>query len=160
MSDPVQGNKLPAMTLAHSEGGQLTLPDDLEGKWTLFYFYPKDDTPGCTKQACSYRDNISRFTEMGVGVYGISMDDLTSHDHFKTKFNLNFPLLADTTGQLSRALGTFGKQEWAGQVFEGLSRDTFLIDPKATVARVWRKVAPTETMEQTYAAAKALMQGT
>jgi peroxiredoxin Q/BCP len=158
MSDPMDGKKIPAMTLAHSEGGQLAIPDDSIGKWTLLYFYPKDDTPGCTKQACSYRDNIDRFQELGVGVFGVSLDDLTSHDHFKTKFSLNFPLLADTKCELSQALGVFGEQEWAGQVFKGLSRDTFLIDNRGCIARVWRKVSPTETMDETYEAARALIQ--
>jgi len=158
MSDPLDGKKLPEMTLAHSAGGQLAIPADLIGKWTLLYFYPKDDTPGCTKQACSYRDNIDRFTELGVGVYGVSLDDLTSHDHFKIKFNLNFPLLADVDCKLGQALGVFGEQEWAGQVFKGLSRDTFLIGPKGSIVRVWRKVSPTETMNETYEAARALIQ--
>jgi len=140
---------LPDVTLEHSHGGRLQIPDDLRNGWTILYFYPKDDTPGCTKQACTYRDHIQAFTDLGVGVYGVSMDDLGSHDAFKEKFQLNFPLLADTQGILSQSLGVYGDQEWRGQVFKGLSRDTFLIGPGAKIVKIWRKVDPTTTVEET-----------
>jgi peroxiredoxin Q/BCP len=90
MSDVLTGQILPKVVLPSSEGKNVTLPDDIKGHWTLFYFYPKDDTPGCTKQACSYRDNISAFTAKGAKVYGVSLDDLSSHAAFREKYHLNF----------------------------------------------------------------------
>lgn len=158
MSDPLTGTALPTLTLEHSQNGTLTLPGDLKGQWTLLYFYPKDDTPGCTKQACSYRDHIGDFQNLGLKVYGVSMDGLESHQEFKAKFSLNFPLLADIDGHLSQALGVYGDQEWGGKVFKGLSRDSFLIGPDATVKHVWRKVDPTTTMAETLEKAKSLME--
>jgi len=158
MSDPLQGSTLPQMTLDHSEGGELNIPGDLKGQWTLFYFYPKDDTPGCTKQACGYRDHVNEFQSLGLKVYGVSMDSLESHQQFKDKFSLNFPLLADVDGQLSTALGVYGDQEWGGKVFKGLSRDSFLVGPDGTIQHVWRKVDPTTTMAETYEKAQALME--
>ena len=156
MTDSLEGQKLPELTLAHSQGGELAIPGDLEGKWTILYFYPKDDTPGCTKQACSYRDSMGDFEAAGIGVYGVSMDDLVSHDSFVNKFSLNFPLLADTEKKLSEALGVYGDQEWAGKVFKGLSRDTFIIGPDGTIRKVWRKVDPLTTMSETFEAVQSL----
>jgi thioredoxin-dependent peroxiredoxin len=154
MTDPMIGKELPDVELKSSQGGQMKLPRDLQGHWTILYFYPKDDTPGCTKQACSYRDGMENFEKINVRVLGVSLDDLTSHDSFIQKFNLNFPLLADTQHQLSEALGSYGDQEWQGKTYQGLSRDTFLIDPQGKVREVWRKVAPTTTMMETYEAVK------
>lgn len=155
MSDPLVGKTLPSLTLSHSDGGKVTLPDDFKGQWTILYFYPKDDTPGCTKQACSYRDNIAQFKEAGAEVWGVSLDDLASHDDFREKYTLNFPLIADTEHKLSETLGVYGDQEWQGKTFKGLSRDTFLIDPDGAVRQVWRKVNPLETVSQTYEALKS-----
>jgi peroxiredoxin Q/BCP len=112
MTDALLEKPLPTVTLESSKGGFLRLPQDLGGKWTILYFYPKDDTPGCTRQACAYRDNLAEFTQAGIQVLGVSLDDLTSHDSFITKFNLNFPLLADTKHELSAALGVYGEQKW------------------------------------------------
>lgn len=154
MSDSLKGQTLPNVTLASSKGGQVSLPKDLQGKWTLLYFYPKDDTPGCTKQACAYRDNLEQFTQAGIQVLGVSTDDLVSHDAFITKFSLNFPLLADTEHKLSEALGVYGDQTWGEKTYKGLSRDTFLVNPDGKIAEVWRKVNATTTMEETLAAAK------
>ena len=136
--DPWIGKDLPKVTLPSSKGGDLKLPT---GRWTLLYFYPKDDTPGCTTQACSYRDNIQRFTSLGVDVYGVSADDLKSHDAFAGKHSLNFPLLSDVKHELTKPLGV------KGMIF--LSRDTFLINPEGKVVEVWRGVKPSETVSQT-----------
>jgi peroxiredoxin Q/BCP len=148
--DSLVGRSLPHLKLASTEGRTVELPQDLLGRWTLLYFYPKDDTPGCTQQACSYRDNIASFRKLGVQVLGVSLDDLSSHDGFIQKFSLNFPLLADTQHELSAALGVYGEQEWKGQKFQGLSRDTFLIDPQGKIRDVWRKVSPATTMQETF----------
>ena len=151
MSDALTGTSLPELTLKHSEG-EVKLPGDLAGKWAIIYFYPKDDTPGCTIQACSYRDHLQEVKDKNVLLFGVSLDDLDSHDHFIKKFNLNFPLIADTEHALSEALGVYGDQEWRGQVFKGLSRDTFLINPEGKIQQVWRKVNPETTVAETLAA--------
>ncbi len=154
MSD-LTGTILPKLELASSAGGSVTLPDALQGKWSLLYFYPKDDTPGCTKQACSYRDNITEFTNLGAQVYGVSLDDLTSHAAFKEKFSLNFPLLYDKDKLLSETLGVYGETTIKERVFKGLSRDTFLINPEGKIAKVYRKVNPLTTVAETLADLKA-----
>ncbi|PJZ24781.1 peroxiredoxin [Leptospira hartskeerlii] len=149
MSDSWEGKKLPEVSLSSSAGSTVNLPKDSSGSWTLLYFYPKDDTPGCTKQACSYRDNLEKFTKAGAKVYGISSDSLDSHKQFIDKFNLSFPLLSDPKQSLSGPLGVYGDQEWQGRVFKGLSRDSFLVGPDGTIRKVWRKVDPTKTVAET-----------
>ncbi|EMN44616.1 MULTISPECIES: peroxiredoxin [Leptospira] len=149
MSDSMLGTNLPTISLESTEGKNVKLPEDIAGSWTLLYFYPKDDTPGCTKQACSYRDNIGEFKKIGAKVYGVSLDNLDSHGNFIQKYSLNFPLLSDPDHKLSEALGVYGDQEWKGKVFKGLSRDSFLISPNGKIQKVWRKVDPTTTVEET-----------
>ena len=148
---------LPQMSLMSSTGDAVEIPGDFEGQWTVLYFYPKDDTPGCTKQACSYRDHVEAFDELDAEVVGVSMDPLASHKDFIKKYNLNFMLLADVDHRLSEKLGVYGDQEWQGKVFKGLSRDTFLIDPEGVIRMVWRKVDPTTTMAETHAKLQALL---
>lgn len=143
------GTMLPAVELASSAGGVMRLPEDLKGKWSLLYFYPKDDTPGCTKQACSYRDNIAEFTKLGALVFGVSLDDLASHAAFKEKFSLNFPLFYDKDKRLSEALGVYAETTIKERVFKGLSRDTFMINPQGQIAKVYRKVNPLTTVAET-----------
>jgi len=145
--DTTVGKTLPTMSFEVDGGKSLNLPGDWAGKWTVLYFYPKDDTPGCTKQACGYRDNINAFTQMGVQVYGVSADDLTSHAAFRDKFSLNFPLIFDKDKKLATYLGAVKPEG-------GISRDTFLVDPKGTVKFVWRKVSPEATIQETLNAAK------
>ncbi|TGK08876.1 peroxiredoxin [Leptospira fletcheri] len=149
MVDKWEGKKLPDVTLESSDGMRVHLPNDASGSWTLLYFYPKDDTPGCTKQACSYRDNLEDFGKAGAKVYGISSDSLESHKNFIGKFGLTFPLLSDPRHDLSGPLGVYGDQEWQGRVFKGLSRDTFLLGPDGMIRKVWRKVDPTKTVAET-----------
>jgi len=160
MNDKILGSDVPKVILESSleKDAKFSFPEDCLGKWTLLYFYPKDDTPGCTKQACAYRDNLQNFREKGVQLLGVSLDDLNSHDAFIKKFNLNFPLLADINHELSSALGSYGDQEWKGKVYKGLSRDTFLIDPNAKIKEVWRKVNPETTMDETLNAIKKYVQ--
>jgi peroxiredoxin Q/BCP len=135
------------------------LPNDILSKWTLFYFYPKDDTPGCTKQACSYRDNISEFTKRGVQVFGVSLDDLASHKAFSDKFSLNFPLIYDKDKKLSEFLGSYGEQVKDDRKYMGISRDTFLIDPNGVVRYEWRKVKPLETVAETLRVVREMVNG-
>jgi peroxiredoxin Q/BCP len=159
LSDSKVGTTLPEGTfkITGAEKTELSLPTELKGGWSLLYFYPKDDTPGCTKQACGYRDQISEFEQIGLKVYGVSMDDEASHSAFGEKFNLNFPLIVDADKVLSEALGVYGEQTWNDQKFMGLSRDSFLIDPDGKVAYEWRKVNPTETVSETLDKAKSLI---
>lgn len=153
MTDTLEGKTLPKLTLSctfpKAGGGYnrktLEIPSGLGGKWVLLYFYPKDDTPGCTRQACAYRDGQAELKKMGVDVYGVSADDEASHEKFQEKFSLNFPLIADTEKELREKL-------------EVNSRDTFLIDPTGKIRRVWRKVKPDATFAETRDAAKSLMQ--
>ena len=152
--DAYLGKGLPPMTLDSSAGGHVTIPQDFMGKWTLLYFYPKDDTPGCTKQACSYRDSMADFKKLGVQVFGVSTDDLRSHDAFVKKFSLNFPLLADTNHSLGEALGTFEDRNIVSRLLKMTSRDSFLIGPDGKVREVWRKVSPSVTIAETYEAVK------
>ena len=149
MSQTLEGTTLPQMKLPSTSGSDLSIPDDLKGKWSLLYFYPKDDTPGCTKQACGYRDRLESFKELGVLVFGVSLDDLSSHKNFINKYSLNFPLLADTQHVLADTLSAYGEQEWKGKKSKGLSRDTFLIDPNGVIRKIWRKVNPESTIDET-----------
>ncbi|MCB1052191.1 MAG: peroxiredoxin [Acidobacteria bacterium] len=156
MSDPMLGKGLPSCVLKTNGGNNVELPKACVGTWTVLYFYPKDDTPGCTKQACAYRDHLGEFKSIGAQVFGVSLDDEHSHDSFVDKFSLNFPLLADTKHVLSEALGVYGDQEWMGKTFKGLSRDTFIINPEGKIVKVWRKVDPLSTMAETFNAVKEL----
>ncbi len=148
--DKMEGKDLPALELELIPGGTLSLPKDFLGKWSVLYFYPKDDTPGCTKQACTYQENLQRFQALGINIYGVSLDSISSHQEFQEKFSLQFPLIADTQKELSKALGVYGDQQWQGKTFQGLSRDSFAINPEGKIQQVWRSVSPTTTVEETY----------
>jgi len=148
---------IPHVSLHDGSGKTWTLPAEFTGKWTLLYFYPKDDTPGCTIQACSYRDEKQHWEKLDLAVVGVSADDVQSHQDFSKKFELNFPLLADINQELSKALGVWGEQEWGGKKYMGLSRDSFLINPEGQIVKTWRKVNPKETVNQTIQEAMAFM---
>jgi peroxiredoxin Q/BCP len=156
MADAIEGKALPSLSLEATKVGKVELPKDFLGKVSIIYFYPKDDTPGCTKQACSYRDDSATFRELGIALYGVSLDDLTSHDAFSTKFSLDFPLISDPEHKLADFFGVYGEREWNGKKFMGLSRDSFLIDAEGKVVRAFRRVDPTTTANETLAAARAL----
>jgi len=149
MTDPVEGKSLPQLTLRATLVDKVDLPDDLVESWTLLYFYPKDDTPGCTKQACAYRDDGKKFKDLGVKLFGVSLDDIASHEAFRDKFSLNFPLISDPEHKLADFFGSYGPREWQGKKFMGLSRDTFLIDPTGKVIKAFRGVDPTKTVAET-----------
>jgi thioredoxin-dependent peroxiredoxin len=157
MSDPSEGKVLPRLSLRATLVDNVDLPDDLKESWTLLYFYPKDDTPGCTKQACAYRDEGAKFKELSVKLFGVSMDDIKSHEEFRDKFHLNFPLISDPEHELADFLGVYGEREWNGKKYLGLSRDTFLLDPEAKVVRAFRAVDPSSTVAATYDAIKQLV---
>jgi thioredoxin-dependent peroxiredoxin len=136
-----KGSKAPDFTLATDQGGEVTL-SKLRGKKVVLYFYPKDDTPGCTTQACDFRDSMPRFEGLDAVVLGVSADSVESHRKFREKFGLNFPLLADEDREVSEAYGVWKEKSMYGKTFMGIERTTFLIDEAGKVAEVWRKVKP------------------
>ena len=132
---PQQGQPLPPMDLTAEDGSRLG-PDDLTGQRTVLYFYPKDDTPGCTKEACAFRDRMGDYGEAGIKVYGVSLDSPESHREFREKYDLNFPLLTDRDGRAAEALGILREN---GEV---ANRVTFLLAPDGNVAKVYPEVSP------------------
>lgn len=134
------GKPLPAFTLQDDQGATVT-DRDLRGSWTVLYAYPKDSTPGCTTEACDFRDNLARVQALGARVYGLSRDSLKSHQNFITKQALTFPLLSDPDCALLKPLGAFGKKLMYGKEVEGILRSTFLVDPKGIIRHVWPKVS-------------------
>lgn len=134
------GQALPAFSLSDDQGRTVTNVD-LLGQWTVLYAYPKDNTPGCTTEACDFRDNWARVQALGAKVYGISRDSAKSHQGFIGKQKLPFGLLSDPDTQLLKALGAFGKKLMYGKEVEGIIRSSFLIDPKGVIRHVWPKVS-------------------
>jgi peroxiredoxin Q/BCP len=136
-----KGSQAPDFTLASDHGGQVTL-SALRGKKVVLYFYPKDDTPGCTVQACDFRDATPAFEKLDAVVLGVSPDSVESHAKFRSKFGLTFPLLADEDHLVAEAFGVWKERSMYGRTFMGIERSTFLIDERGYVAEVWRKVKP------------------
>jgi len=134
------GQPIPPFALSDDQGGTVT-PATLAGAWTVIYAYPRDATPGCTTEACDFRDNWARVQAAGVRVYGISKDSVASHQKFRAAQGLPFPLLADPDKALLTALGAFGKKIMYGKEVEGIIRSTFLVDPKGVIRHVWPKVS-------------------
>jgi thioredoxin-dependent peroxiredoxin len=128
----------PQFTLP-DENGKLTMLGSHAGKWVILYFYPKDDTPGCTTEACAMRDARDDLTDLGAEVIGISKDDASSHEKFKTKYNLNFTLLSDKDGVVIDSYGAWGPKQFGR---EGILRKTFIIDPDGVVRKVYGRVTP------------------
>jgi thioredoxin-dependent peroxiredoxin len=117
---------------------------DYRGKYVVLYFYPKDDTPGCTKEACNFRDDYSAYDKAGVVILGVSPDDVASHIKFKQKFQLQFPLLADDGHKVSDLYGAWGPKKFMGKEYEGVLRTTFLIDREGNIKHVYENVRPAE----------------
>jgi peroxiredoxin Q/BCP len=134
------GHPLPAFSLQDDQGDTVTA-QDFKGHWTVLYAYPKDSTPGCTTEACDFRDNLARVQSLGAQVYGLSRDSLKSHQNFIAKQSLLFRLLSDPDCALLKPLGAFGKKMMYGKEVEGILRSTFLIDPKGLIRHVWPKVS-------------------
>lgn len=142
----------PDFSATTPDGQKRSLADFL-GKWTVLYFYPKDDTPGCTVEACSLRDARDEIAELGAEVVGVSADDAASHDKFKAKHQLNFTLLSDPEHAMLEAYGAWGKKQFGR---EGILRKTFIIDPKGQVVKVYGRVTPLGHGEQVVAELKKL----
>ena len=136
---PKVGELAPEFELRDDQGTAHRL-SDRRGHFTVVYFYPADDTPGCTKEACSFRDGWSKFRKRGVAVLGVSVDDAKSHRKFIDKFSLPFPLLADTDARVCRAYGVLRTRERDGKTVQGIERTTFVIGKDGRIARVWPKV--------------------
>lgn len=136
-----EGDMAPDFSLA-SDGGDPVRLTDLRGRRVVLYFYPKDDTSGCTKEACGFRDALPEFDARGAVVLGVSPDDVDSHEKFRDKYDLNFPLLADPDHSVAQAYGAWGKKKLYGREYEGILRSTFLIDPAGRIEKIYRKVKP------------------
>ena len=138
-----EGDKAPDFTVNDAEGKRVRLKD-LRGKKVVLYFYPKDDTPGCTKEACSFRDSFAQFKKRGIEVLGVSLDSEKSHQKFIKKYDLPFQLLADTERAISEGYGTYGEKKFMGRTYMGNHRMTFLIDEKGKIKKIFSKVKPEE----------------
>lgn len=138
MTDKFEPYKAPDFELPDSKNNIVSLKD-FRGKWVVLYFYPKDETPGCTIEACSLRDARDTLTEMGAVVVGVSADDAESHEKFMTKHNLNFILLTDTDHSLMKQYGAWGKKMYGR---EGILRKTFIINPDGFIVKIYGKVTP------------------
>ena len=135
------GDPAPEIVLPDQDGGTLAL-SALRGQWVLVYFYPRDDTPGCTVEACGLRDAAADYARVGLRVLGISADSVKSHRRFADKHRLPFTLLADEEKRVIRAFGAWGKKKFMGREFDGILRQSFLIDPQGRIAKVYAKVTP------------------
>lgn len=135
--------------------GQLHL-SDLHGKTAVLYFYPKDDTPSCTKEACSFRDANREMQKRGIVVLGVSTDSVASHQKFAEKYGLSFPLLSDTDAHVAQLYHVYGEKNMYGRKFMGVNRSTFLIDKDGVVRKVWHKVKPEEHANEVLEAVEAL----
>src|SRR3954466_323438 len=149
------GKKAPAFTLESSDGGKVKLAD-LAGKIVVLYFYPRDNTPGCTVEAQGFRDAMPALKKLGATVLGVSKDSIASHCKFRDKYELNFPLLSDPDGKVLEAYGAWGDKVMYGKKMKGIIRSTVVIDPKGKVAQHWPKVSVKGHVEEVVAAVKQI----
>lgn len=152
------GEQAPAFDLADQDGQTHTL-DGYRGRWLVVYFYPKDDTPGCTKEACSFRDAASELSALGAAVVGVSADDAGAHQKFAQKYDLNFPLLVDPDKAMLEVYGAWGEKQMYGKTYMGVSRITYVIDPDGKVAKAWPKVKAEGHADEVRAALAELQAG-
>lgn len=142
-----EGIKVPDFTLKADDGSTVSL-SDLLGQKLVLYFYPKDDTPGCTKEACSFRDGYSDIIAAGARVVGISPDTIQSHDKFKTKYELPFTLLSDPDHCVAEMFGAWGEKKSYGRTYMGIIRSTFVLDEEGTIIKVFPKVKPADHSQE------------
>jgi peroxiredoxin Q/BCP len=150
-----EGDKAPDFSMPTDGGGTVALKD-LKGKAVVLYFYPKDSTPGCTKEACGFRDLMPDFSKVDADIIGVSKDSVKRHDNFKAKYELPFLLASDADGDVCERYGVWVEKSMYGKKFMGIERSTFLIDAKGKISKVWRKVKVPGHVEEVLAAAKAL----
>lgn len=144
------------ISVKNSNGEAVSLKN-LLGKYIVVYFYPKDNTPGCTTEACSFRDANSEIKELGVKVIGISKDSPESHQKFSKKHNLNFELWSDQSGELMTAFGAFGEKKMFGKTFLGVKRSTFILDPQGKIIKIYKTVKPKEHTAQVLSFLKKIL---
>ena len=142
-----EGGPAPTFTLSSDSGEEVSL-ESLRGQPVVLFFYPKDDTPGCTTQACGIRDAWGEFERAGAVVLGVSPDDEASHVRFKEKYDLPFTLLADTEHEVADAYGVWGEKSYAGKTYMGVNRSTFVIDEDGNVSRIFLEVKPDQHADQ------------
>ena len=150
ISQPAPDFKLPV-----TGGGEISL-SDLRGKAVVLYFYPRDDTPGCTKEAVGFSENLEAFADAGAVVFGVSRDTMAKHDRFAAKHTLTVPLLADIDGAVTEAYGVWVEKNMYGKKSMGIERATYLIDASGNIARIWRKVKVAGHVEEVLDAVRAL----
>jgi len=155
---PAAGDPAPDFALP-DESGTIHRLADQRGRWTVVYFYPKDDTPGCTVEACAFRDANDDLVAAGATVWGISPDDAGSHGRFRQKFHLTFPLLSDEDHAVAEAYGAWVEKVNYGKRYMGIQRSTFLVGPDGRVARAWHRVKPEGHPEEVRAALEAAQAG-
>jgi len=150
----------------HSPAPDFTLPDqdnkthslsDYRGQWVLLYFYPKDDTPGCTTEAVGLKYSFPDFKKLKIQVLGVSVDSVVSHKKFAVKYDLPFPLLSDVEKVVVNLYGVWGKKKFAGREYDGISRTSFLVDPKGKIAKIYEGVKPEKHAEEVLRDLKTLM---
>lgn len=146
-----EGDKAPEFTVATNGGGNVSLKD-FAGKNVILYFYPKDDTPGCTKEACAFRDGFADFKKKGAVILGVSPDPVKKHDKFVEKYKLPFTLLADEDKTIVQAYGVWGEKSFMGRKYMGVFRVTFLIGPDGRIKKIWPNVKPEEHAAEVLAA--------
>jgi peroxiredoxin Q/BCP len=146
-----EGDQAPDFTTRDADNNTVNL-SDFRGQKVVLYFYPKDDTPGCTKEACSFRDQNSIYEDQGIKVLGVSLDSEDSHRAFASKYNLPFTLLADTDHTVSDAFGVYGEQTWGDRKFMGVARKTFLIDEQGKIKKIFDKVNVDQHAEEVLSA--------
>lgn len=155
MATPAEGAPAPVFALSNAKGETVRL-GDLRGRTVVLYFYPKDDTPGCTKEACGFRDNIARLTDLGVTVLGVSPDSPASHAKFAAKYDLPFDLLSDPDHAAATAYGVWVEKSMYGKTYMGIERSTFVIDGEGIIRRAFRKVKVPGHVDEVIAAVQAL----
>ncbi len=146
-----EGDQAPPFT-ANTSGGKKISLNDFKGRNVILYFYPRDDTPGCTKEACSFRDNFPRFNEKDAVVLGVSTDSVKAHDKFVNKFQLPFILIADEDKRIVQAYGVWGQKSFMGRKYMGTHRVTVLIGPDGRIRKIWSNVKPAEHAEEVLSA--------
>jgi len=146
-----EGDPAPAFTATGNGGGELSL-SDFKGRQVVLYFYPRDNTPGCTREACGFRDAHARFKRKDAVVLGVSKDTVQSHDKFVEKLGLPFILVSDEGGRIAQAYGAWGEKRFMGRKFMGMHRVTFLIDAQGRIKRIWPSVKPDGHAQEVLAA--------
>jgi len=152
------GDKAPDFTLKNADDHEVSLAD-LKGQWAVLYFYPKDNTSGCTKEACGFTEALPMFANLDAVIYGISPDSTKSHRNFREKYDLKVGLLSDPEKEMIQAYGAWGEKKNYGKVYMGLIRSTFLIDPDGIVREVWSKVRVAGHVEKVQARLEDLRKG-